>query len=52
MTPIEEQQMLSSLNEMSQDMKALLTLTKDMAREQEKANEKSIQQLLNIAHKR
>ena len=52
MTVVEEQQTVANLNEISQDMKALLALTKDMAREQEKANEKSIQQLLNIAHKR
>jgi len=52
MTTAEEQQMIASLTALSQDMKALLALTKDMAREQEKANEKSIQQLLNIAHKR
>jgi hypothetical protein len=52
MTAVEEQQIVASLNDISQNMKALLALTKDMAREQEKANEKSIQQLLNIAHKR
>jgi hypothetical protein len=52
MTAVEEQQIVASLNDISQNMKALLALTRDMAREQEKANEKSIQQLLNIAHKR
>jgi hypothetical protein len=52
MTAVEEQQIVASLNDISQNMKALLALTKDMAREQEKANEKSFQQLLNIAHKR
>lgn len=52
MTAVEEQQIVTSLNHISQNMKALLALTRDMAREQEKANEKSIQQLLNIAHKR
>jgi hypothetical protein len=52
MTAVEEQQIVASLNDISQNMKALLALTRDMAREQEKTNEKSIQQLLNIAHKR
>ena len=52
MTAVEEQQMLASLAEISRDMKALLTLTKDLAIEQEKVNEKSLQHLGNIAHKR
>jgi len=52
MTPAEEQQMLSSLAQMSQDIKALLTLTKDMALQQDKVGEKAIQHLVNIAHKR
>jgi hypothetical protein len=52
MNAAEEQQMLTSLAEISKDMKALLTLTKDLAVEQEKVNEKSLQHLGNIAHKR
>jgi hypothetical protein len=52
MTAVEELQMVASLNDITQNMKALLELTRDMAREQEKANEKALQQLLNIAHKR
>jgi hypothetical protein len=52
MTPSEEQQLLGSLAQMSQDIKALLALTKDMALQQDKVGEKTIQHLLNIAHKR
>jgi hypothetical protein len=52
MNAAEEQQMLASLAEISQDIKALLALTKDLAREQDKVNEKSLQHLGNIAHKR
>jgi hypothetical protein len=52
MTPDAEQQMLSSLAAMSQDIKALLALTKDMALQQDKVSEKAIQHLVNIAHKR
>ena len=52
MTPVEEQQMLASLAEISQGINALLTLTKDMAIQRDKTSEKAIQHLLNIAHKR
>lgn len=52
MTPAEEQQLLASLAGMSQDIKALLALTKDMSLQQDKVSEKAIQHLVNIAHKR
>jgi len=52
MTPSEEQQLLVNLAQMSQDIKALLDLTKDMALHQDKVGEKAIQHLVNIAHKR
>jgi hypothetical protein len=52
MTPAEEQQLLGSLAQMSQDIKALLALTKDMSLQQDKVSERAIQHLVNIAHKR
>ena len=52
MTPVEEQQMLTSLAEISQGIKALPSLSKDMSLQQDKTSEKAIQHLVNIAHKR
>jgi len=52
MTPVEEQQMLNSLAVISQDMKALLSLVKDLTMQQEAADQKAYSQLVNIAHKR
>ena len=52
MTPVEEQQMLNSLTAISQDMKALLPLVKDLTAQQEAADQKAYSQLVNIAHKR
>jgi hypothetical protein len=52
MTSAEEQQMLSSLAALSQDMKALLSLFKDLMLQQEAADQKALSQLVNIAHKR
>ena len=52
MTPAEEQQMLTSLSEISRGIQSLLALTKDMALQQDKVGEKAIQHLVNIAHKR
>lgn len=52
MTPTEEQQMLNSLATISQDMKALLSLVKDLTMQQEVADQKAYSQLVNIAHKR
>jgi len=52
MTPVEEQQMLTSLSAISEDMKALLSLVKDLTTQQEAADQKAYSQLVNIAHKR
>lgn len=52
MTGAEEQQMLATLSEISQDIKALLALTKETTRTQGEADEKAYGQLVNIAHKR
>jgi hypothetical protein len=52
MTPAEEQQMLASLAAISQDIKALLTLVKNLTTQQEAADQKAYSQLVNIAHKR
>ena len=52
MTSTDEKQMLESLAAISQDMKMLLTLVKDLAMQQETADEKAYSQLVNIAHKR
>jgi hypothetical protein len=52
MTPAEEQQMLSSLSEISKDIKALLALIKNLTTQQEAADQKAYSQLVNIAHKR
>jgi hypothetical protein len=52
MTAAEEQQMLNSLTAISQDMKALLSLLKDLTLQQDAADQKALTQLVNIAHKR
>jgi hypothetical protein len=52
MTPAEEHQMLNSLATISQDMKALLSLVKDLTLQQDAADQKALSQLVNIAHKR
>jgi hypothetical protein len=52
MTGTEEQQMLTSLSEISRDMKGLLTLVKELTEQQDKADTRAFQQLSQIAHKR
>lgn len=52
MTGTEEQQMLTSLSEISKDIKALLALIRDSTRQQGEADQKAYSQLVNIAHKR
>ena len=52
MTGTEEQQMLKILSEISQDIKALAMLVKDLIRQQDAADQKAFSQLVNIAHKR
>ena len=48
----EEQQMLTSLAAISQDMKALLALVKELMEHEDAADEKAYTQLVHIAHKR
>jgi hypothetical protein len=52
MTAAEEQQMLNSLTSISQDIKSLLALVKDLTLQQDAADQKALSQLVNIAHKR
>lgn len=52
MTGAEEQQMLASLSEISQDIKALLGLIRQLTTQQGEADQKAYGQLVNIAHKR
>jgi hypothetical protein len=52
LTAAEEQQMLASLSEISQDIKAFVALLKDSTRKQGEADEKAYGQFVNIAHKR
>jgi hypothetical protein len=52
MTPAEEQQMLKSLAEISQNIKTLVTLVKDLTLQQDAADQKAFSQLVNIAHRR
>ena len=52
MNAAEEQQMLASLSEISQDIKALLTLVRELTTQQDKADSRAFQQLSHIAHKR
>ena len=51
MTPVQEQQMLTSLTTISENMKMLVTLLKDLTLQQSAADEKAYSQLVNIAHK-
>jgi hypothetical protein len=52
MTGSNEQQMLKILSEISQDIKMLGTLVKDLTRQQEAADQRAHSQLVHIAHKR
>ena len=52
MTSAEEQQMLTSLSEISKDIKSLLALIVALTRQQGEADLKAYGQLVNIAHKR
>lgn len=52
MTSAEEQQMLNTLSAISQDIKALLTLVKELTTQQDTADQRAFQQLSQIAHKR
>ena len=52
MTAAEEQQLLNCLTAISQDVKALLALVRDLTLQQDAADQKAYSQLVNIAHKR
>lgn len=52
MTAAEEQQMLKSLAEISQDIKALATLVRELMLQQNAADQKAHAQRVNIAHRR
>ena len=52
MTPVQEHQMLTSLTVISENMKMLVALMKELRLQQETADEKAYTQLVNIAHKR
>jgi hypothetical protein len=51
MTPVQEQQMLTALTTISENMKMLVALVKDLSLQQNAADEKAYMQLVNIAHK-
>ena len=52
MSPVQEQQMLTSLTVISENMKMLVALMKELTLQQTTADEKAYTQLVNIAHKR
>jgi hypothetical protein len=52
LTTAEEQQVVKSLSEISQDIKALAALVKQLIVQQDAADQKAYAQLVNIAHKR
>jgi hypothetical protein len=51
MTPVQEQQMLTALTTISENMKMLVALVKELSLQQSAADEKAYSQLVNIAHK-
>jgi hypothetical protein len=52
MTPAQEQMMLTNLTAISQDIKVLLELIKELTQQEAAAEEKAYNQLVHIAHKR
>jgi|InoplaM3AM_1038557.scaffolds.fasta_scaffold14517_1 hypothetical protein len=52
MTAAEERQLLSSVTAISEELKAIAGLIKDLIRKQDTAHEKAHSQLVNIARKR
>lgn len=52
MSPAEEQQMLNSLTAISQDIKTLVALVRELTTQQDTADQKAYSQLVHIAHKR
>ena len=52
MTAAEERQLLNSIKAISEDLKVIAALVKDLIRQQDTAHEKAHSQLVNIARKR
>jgi len=52
MTPSEEQEMLTSLKSMSEDIKTLVVLVRELTIQQSTADQKALNQLVTIAHRR
>jgi hypothetical protein len=52
MSPAEEQQMLKTLTSISEDMKTLIAVVKELMQHEDAAEEKAYNQLVHIAHKR
>jgi hypothetical protein len=52
MSPTEEQQMINCLTAMSQDIKTLVALVKELKLQEDTADQKAYTQLVHIAHKR
>lgn len=52
MTPAEEREMLTSLKAISEDIKTLVVLVRELTIQQEAAGQKALNQLVTIAHRR
>jgi len=52
MTPAEEHEMLTSLKSMSEDIKTLVVLVRELTIQQDTADQKALSQLVTIAHRR
>lgn len=52
MSSAEEQQMLASLKAISDDIKSLVILVRELTIQQQTADQKALNQLLTIAHRR
>ena len=52
MTSAEEQEMLSSLRAISEDMRTLVVLVRELTMQQSAADQKALNQLVTIAHRR
>lgn len=52
MTAAEEQQLLNSVTAISEDLKLIAALVKDLIRQQDTAHERAHSQLVQIARKR
>ena len=52
MTPSEEQEMLGSLKAISEDIRTLVVLVRELTIQQSAADQKALNQLVTIAHRR